>query len=184
VAVASDVAIAPRHQTPLRTLIARCRNRAGTSRRRCTNMIFSREIFDIDAMAEEDGDGIGGRLPATRQQSVSGAGGPWSTCQDQVLRFTRKDVASVHKIRTPRDKWLFIIPLWMTGRVRWDGCTVSPDSQIVCPPSSEGLVVHAGASEFAIVSVAAPDGVELVERDIAANWRRSCGPCVITPAGE
>jgi len=125
-------------------------------------MIFSREIFDIDAMAEEDGDGIGGDyLPLDNRAFWA----RWTLVNlpGSVLRFTRKDVASVHKIRTPRDKWLFIIPLWMTGRVRWDGCTVSPDSQIVCPPSSEGLVVHAGASEFAIVSVAAPDGVELVD---------------------
>ena len=127
-----------------------------------SDVVFSREIFDIDAMADEKGDGIGEDY---LQLDTRPFWARWTSVNlpASVLQFTREDVASLHKIRTPSDKWLFFIPLRMPDGVRWNGCAVSPDCYVVCPPSSEGLVFHAGAIEYAIITVAAPDAVDLVD---------------------
>ena len=156
------------------TLIARC----PTAQVR----VFSREIFDIDAMADEEGDGIGGDYLQLDTRPF------WArrtlvNLPASVLQFTREDIASLHKIRAPSDKWLFFIPLRMPDGVRWDGCPVSPDCYVVCPPSSEGLVLHAGAIEFAIVSVAALDAVDLVDAICGKRGDGCAGPGD-TPAGE
>ena len=126
-------------------------------------------------MADDEGDGIGGDYLQLDTRPFW-ARGLLVNLPASVLQFTREDIASLHKIRAPSDRWLFFIPLRMPDGVRWDGCPVSPDCYVVCPPSSEGLVLHAGAIEFAIVSVAALDAVDLVDTILRQTWRRLCGP--------
>ena len=137
-----------------------------------SDVVFSR-IFDVDAMADEKGDGIGGDY---LQLDTRPFWARWTLVNlpGSVLQFTREDVASLHKIRTPSDKWRFFIPLRMPDGVRWDGCAVSPDCHVVCPPSSRVwsyMLVRLSSRS----SGAALDAVDLVDA-IRANWRRLCGP--------
>jgi AraC family ethanolamine operon transcriptional activator len=80
-----------------------------------------------------------------------------------VLRVTREDVGSLHRICAPTDKWLVFIPLRTRGGIRWDGCAISPGCHVICPPSSESLVCHAGGIEFAMVSAAASGAASIVD---------------------
>ena len=176
-AAATTLRVAPPRGA--QTLIARCRTAQVPQRAAGSDVVFSREIFDIDAMADEKGDGIGGDY---LQLDTRPFWARWTLVNlpASVLQFTREDVASLYKIRTPSDKWRFFIPLRMPDGVRWDGCAVSPDCYVVCPPSSEGLVLHAGAIEFAIVSVAALDAVDLVDA-IRGRLTTALRACVIRP---
>jgi len=77
-----------------------------------------------------------------------------------TVRFGREDVAALRRIRSPRDSWLFFIPLNVPVGMRWDGRVISSESLVVCPPSSVSLVFHPDRIDFAIVSAAvgaAPD---------------------------
>jgi AraC-like DNA-binding protein len=92
----------------------------------------------------------------------------------------REDVASLRRICAPTGRWLFFVPLRIADGVRWNGCTVPRDCHIVCPPSSESLVSHGGGIEFAIVSVAALDAVDLVDA-IHGKLATASRGCVIRP---
>ena len=124
--------------------------------------VLSRQVRDIDAMADERDDGIGGDYLQLDSRPFCAR---WIvlTMPRSVLRFTREDVASLHRMCAPCDRWLVFVPLRMRGGVRWDGCPVTPDCQIVCPPSSESFVCHGGGAEFAIMSVAATAAATLVD---------------------
>ena len=124
--------------------------------------VLSREVHDVDAMADEHDDGIGGDYVQFDSQPFCAR---WMVfaLPRLVLRFTREDVGSLHRMRAPTDKWLFFIPLRIRSGVRWDGCVVTPGCHVVCPPSSESLVCHGGGAEFAIVTVAASAAVNLVD---------------------
>jgi AraC family ethanolamine operon transcriptional activator len=121
-----------------------------------------REVHDVDVMSDERDDGIGGDYLQLDSRAFCAR---WIvlTLPRLVLRFTREDVASLHRIYAPTDKWLVFMPLRTLGGVRWDGCVVTPGSLIVCPPASESLVCHGGGTEFAIVSFAAPAAARLVD---------------------
>ena len=113
-------------------------------------------------MADEHDDGVGGDYVQLDSRPFCAR---WMvfTLPRLVLRFTREDVGSLRRMRAPTDKWLVFIPLRMRSGVRWDGCVVTPDCHVVCPPSSESLVCHGGGAEFAIVTVAASAAVNLVD---------------------
>jgi AraC-like DNA-binding protein len=129
---------------------------------RQSNPYVLREVHDIDAMSDEREDGIGGDYLQLDSRPFCARWVVFALPR-LVLRFIREDVASVHRVCTPRDKWLVFIPLRMRGGVRWDGIAVTPDCHVVCPPSSESLVCHSGGSEFAIVSVAVSAAANLVD---------------------
>ena len=116
--------------------------------------IVSREVHDIDVMADQPDDGVGGDYVQLNSQPFCAR---WMvfTLPQSVLRFTREDAGSLHHICAPIDKWLVFVPLRIRGGVRWDGCAISPDCLVICPPSSESLVCHGGGIEFAIVSATA-----------------------------
>ena len=124
--------------------------------------VISREVHDIDAMADQRDDGIGGDYLQLDSRPFCAR---WIvlTMPGLVLRFTREDVASLHRMCAPGDRWLVFVPLRMRSGVRWDGWPVTPDCQIVCPPSSESFVCHGGGAEFAIMSVAACAAADLVD---------------------
>ena len=124
--------------------------------------IVSREVHDIDLMVDEQDDGIGGDYVQLDSRPFRAR---WMVfaLPRLVLRFTREDVGSLHRMCAPSDKWLVFIPLRMQGDVRWDGRAIWPDCLVVCPPSSESLVCHGGGVEFAIVSAAASAAATVVD---------------------
>jgi AraC-like DNA-binding protein len=120
-----------------------------------------REVYDIAAMSDARDDGIGSDYLRLDSRPFCAR---WVvfTLPRLVLRFTHEDVASLHRICVPADKWLVFIPLRMRAGVRWDGCAVTPDCHVLCPPLSESLVYQAGRTEFAIVSIGASAAANLV----------------------
>jgi AraC-like DNA-binding protein len=124
--------------------------------------VVSREVHDIHAMAAEQDDGIGGDYLQLDSRPFCAR---WMvfTLPRFVLRFTREDAGSLHRVCAPTDKWLVFIPLRMRSGARWDGCVITPGCHVVCPPSSESLVCHGGGVEFAIVTVAASGVANLVD---------------------
>jgi AraC-like DNA-binding protein len=133
-------------------------------------VVLSREVCDVDVLDTHVEDLV--------SESVQLEAKPfpqhWTavrlmTCR---LQFSRDDVASIHRIRTPENRWALFVPLRAPSGVRWDGHAIGPITHIVCPPASEGFVFDPGGAEFGVVSFtrgAAPEVVDAATSALGAT---------------
>lgn len=141
--------------------------------------VVSTEVHDVDAMAACIEDGLSGEYVQLESGAFSAR---WTVLRlhTLVLQFSREDVAAVHRIRVPADKWVFVVPLSVPDGVRWDGHAVSRETLMVCPPQSESFVFDPGGTELAVVSMGLEAAEELVE-GVEARIGVSSAPRAVRP---
>jgi len=124
-------------------------------------VVVSRDVTDAEVMAACLGDGIEGDCVQLEARSFNGR---VTTVQlrASVVQFSREDVTSVRHIRTPRNRWVFFVPLALPRGVRWDGQPITADMVVISGPGSESVVFEPRGSDFAVVSVAPEAAPEVV----------------------
>jgi AraC family ethanolamine operon transcriptional activator len=138
----------------------------------------SNTVEDVDAMAATMADGL-------KSEYVQLERGPfaarWDVCRlpSMVVQFGREQMAVARRMRTPEDRWAFLVPLAVPGSARWNGCVISGGEVVVCAPRSEGYAFDPGGMHFAVISVSPMTAAGL------ANASVSIAPptdsCVLRP---
>jgi AraC family ethanolamine operon transcriptional activator len=124
-------------------------------------------IEDVDAMATAMADGVESECVQLEAKPFHGR---WIVvrCASMVLQFGGQDVATVHRLRAPATKWVFVGLLDVPGSAKWNGRAVSTGELVVCPPGSESFAFDSGGMQLAIVSVSSASEVAVVEAARAA----------------
>src|SRR4051812_2795845 len=101
-------------------------------------VLDDRQIDDVAAMTSAFSDGLQGEYVQLESQAFAGR---WTTLRSAAMtvQFASQNIAVARRLRTPANRWGFIVPLSVPASARWNGHPISPDDLIVCPPSSDCL---------------------------------------------
>ena len=138
----------------------------------------SNTVEDVDAMAATMADGL-------KSEYVQLERGPfaarWDVCRlsTMVVQFGREQIAVARRMRTPDDRWAFLVPLAVPGSARWNGCVISGGEVVVCAPRSEGYAFDPGGMHFAVISVSPVTAAGLANASIPIA--RAADSCVLRP---
>jgi len=115
-------------------------------------VLDDRRIDDVAAMALALSDGLQGEYVQLESQVFAGR---WTTLRSAAMtvQFATQNIAVARRLRTPADRWGFIVPLSVPASARWNGHPVSPDDLIVCPPSSDCLAFDPRSTQYAVLTV-------------------------------
>jgi AraC family ethanolamine operon transcriptional activator len=96
----------------------------------------------------------------------------WTVIQlpSVVLQFGRATNPLIHHLRTPADKWLFVIPIAVSSEGRSNGSPIREADIVVCPPGTESRGFEPDGTELAFVSMDGPTAAPIVAMmaDLAA----------------
>jgi AraC-like DNA-binding protein len=114
--------------------------------------VDDRQIDDVAAMALALSDGLQGEYVQLESRAFIGR---WTTLRSgaMTVQFASQNIAVARRLRTPPNRWGFIVPLSVPASARWNGHPVSPDDLIVCPPSSDCLAFDPGSTHYAVLTV-------------------------------
>jgi AraC-like DNA-binding protein len=139
------------------------------------DVVFTRTIADIDALAAAIADGLQAECvqlesrPFAAQLVVARLPG-------MVVQFVREDVALARRIRVPAGKWLFLVPLTVNESVRWNARHVAANDLFVHAPDSECYAFDPAGTTFALITVSDRSELGALARTALAD---SLGDCTL-----
>jgi AraC family ethanolamine operon transcriptional activator len=143
---------------------------------------WSLSVEDIDSLSELVADGIDLEYVRLQRARFSAR---WTVIQlpSMVLQFGRATNPLIHHLRTPPDRWLFVIPIAAPSGGRSNGSPIGEADIVVCPPGTESRGFDPDGTELALVSMDGPAAAPIVamlatrsaESDVVRTSRKEAG---------
>jgi AraC-like DNA-binding protein len=128
---------------------------------------WSTTVDDIDSLPAVVADGIDFEFVRLRPARFSAR---WTVVQlpSIVVQFGRAQNPLIHHLRTPADRWVFVVPMAAPYGGRSNGSPIGEADIVVCPPSTERCGFDPGGTDVALVSMDGPTVAPIAE--IVATW--------------
>jgi AraC family ethanolamine operon transcriptional activator len=117
-----------------------------------TAAISRRVVEDVDAIEQVTSDGLWAEYVQLESRRFRVR---WTTLRtaSMVVQIVAQEIAVVRRVRTPADRYAFIVPLIVPAGARWNGRAVLEGDMMIYPPRREWLAFDPPSTSFGIITV-------------------------------